>query len=246
MLAIKLKRQAKAKAEALAAKQAATSAVNITLLDATHNEPSGSYTQPSLADRPWEETQAILKEDLSRLRTLSGSQEKDPYKEELIKKYRPVVEQLLETHQGKYGNLDVMWYWFMWQVDVGNLEQVHDAFRAAIDGGLETPIKWNSNGMTAYCDIIYRYSDKAHKAQAEFNRDYLINAVKDLQSGELATNAPLKVKMFKLVGDWSLAKGEKKQAHDLFEVVMKLDPKKGGRKTTLNELREELGYDQPN
>jgi hypothetical protein len=52
--------------------------------------------------------------------------------------------------------------------------------------------------------------------------------------------------MFRLVGDWHFDAGEKKEAHDLFEQVMKLDPRKGGRKTKLNELKEELGYDSPN
>lgn len=210
-------------------------------------QPEASSTlRPAFADKPWEETQAALKNDLGFLKSLSGSKEKDPYKEELVKKYRPLVEKLLETHKGNYTNLEVMWWFYLWQVDLGQFEEVYDDFRLAIEGGLEPPMTWRTNGHTAFCDLVFTYSHKAVQKKKEFKREYLINAVKDLRSGQLATNAPLKVKMFRLVGDWHFDAGEKKEAHDLFEQVMKLDPRKGGRKTKLNELKEELGYDSPN
>ncbi|WP_295899011.1 phage terminase small subunit [uncultured Vibrio sp.] len=214
---------------------------------ATDEKTEVSITaSPAFSAKPWEETQIILKQDLNFLRTLSGSKEKDPYKEELINKYRPLVERLLETHQGNYGNLDVMWYFYLWHVDLGKLEDIHSDFRLAIDGGLETPNGWKMDGQTAFLGYIFNYSLHAYKAKEAFNREYLISAVKDVQSGELATNAPLKVKIFRLVGDWHFDAGEKKQAHDLFEKVMKLAPKDGGRVTKLKDLKEELGYDRPN
>lgn len=202
--------------------------------------------RPAFLGKPWEETQAMLKRDLEYVRTLSGSKEKDPFKEELIKKYRPLVEELLETHKGNYGNLDVMWWWFLWHVDLGKLEDIYEDFRAAIGAGLECPNTWKMNGQTAFLGYVQKYSQRAYEAKQPFNREYLVNAVKDIRAGELATNPPLKVKMFRLVGDWHFEAGEKKEAHDLFEQVMKLDPSKGGRKIKLKELREELGYDSPN
>lgn len=194
-----------------------------------------------ITDKPWEETQAMLKQDLEYLRTLAGSQEKDPFKAQLVEKYRPVVEQLLTTHDN-LDNLDVIWWFYQWQVDLGLLTEIHDQLRAAIDKGLETPNSWKVNGQTGYCDIVFKYSFKANEQKQEFNREYLIQAVSDLQQGKLATNAPLKVKMFRLVGDWHYENGEKEQAYTMFDAVMKLDPNKGGRKTKLNELKDELGY----
>ncbi len=198
-----------------------------------------------IAAKPWEETQVMLKKDLEYVRTLPGSQEKDPFKAELVEKYRPVVERLLTTHTN-LENLDVIWWFYQWQIDLGHLPEVHDQLREAIDKGLETPNTWKVNGQTGYCDIVFKYSFKAQEQKQEFNREYLIQAVSDLQQGKLATNAPLKVKMFRLVGDWHYDNGEKEQAYTLFETVMKLDPKKGGRKTKLNELKEELGYGDSN
>ncbi|WP_019275983.1 phage terminase small subunit [Vibrio coralliilyticus] len=232
MLSILMKRQAQLKPKQV---------------NAEAQQPEVSViARPAFLGKPWEETQAMLKQELKYVRTLSGSKEKDPFKEELIKKYRPLVEELLETHKGNYGNLDVMWWWFLWHVDLGKLEDIYEDFRAAISAGLECPNTWKMNGQTAFLGYVQKYSQKAYEAKKPFNREYLVNAVKDLRAGELATNPPLKVKMFRLVGDWHFEEGEKKEAHDLFEQVMKLDPSKGGRKTKLKDLREELGYDSPN
>ncbi|MGF1842257.1 phage terminase small subunit [Vibrio clamense] len=210
------------------------------------DEPGGvlnTLVHSTFIDRSWEDTQAMLKQDLARVRTLSGSKEKDPYKESLIDKYRPLVEQLRDTHKGDYGNLDVMWWFYLWHVDLNKFEDIHDDFRAAIDAGLETPTNWKMNGQSAYCGYVFKYAHDAHTKKVAFKPDYLLAAVRDLLKGDLATNAPLKVKMFRLVGDWHFEAGEKEQAHNLFELVMKLDPDKGGRKTKLKDLKEALGYE---
>ncbi len=234
MLSIKLKRQQQANAQAKVEAKATTLAqVNMV--------PNIEPTYASFAAKPWDEVQATLKQDLARLRTLAGSQEKDPYKAELVKKYQPIVAKLLASHDN-LENLDVIWWFYQWQVDLGLLPEIHDQLREAIDKGLETPQTWKSNGQTSYCDIVFTYSHKAHDQKLDFNRDYLIQAVSDLQEGKLATNAPLKVKMFRLVGNWHYDAGDKEQAYTLFYTVMQLDPKKGGCKIKLNKLKDELGY----
>lgn len=237
MLSILKKRQAQ--------QRKITTTAPKTQIEVAETLASESPNLSTLADKPWEETQAMLKQDLAYVRTLAGSQEKAPFKAELVKKYRPVVEKLLSTHDN-LENLDVIWWFYQWQIDLGLLPEVHDQLRTAIDKGLETPNSWKVNGQTGYCDIVFQYSYKANEQKQEFNRDYLIQAVSDLQQGKLATNAPLKVKMFRLVGDWHYENGEREQAYNLFDAVMKLDPNKGGRKTKLNELKEELGYGDSN
>lgn len=195
-----------------------------------------------VAASPWSEMQHKLKLDLEYARTLAGSEEKIPFKLELIKKYKPHVMDLLQTHENLEG-LDVIWWWYQWQIDCGQFEEFHDAFKALILRGLETPRGWRSNGQTAYCDIVFQYSHQAHKASKPCNHQYLMDAVQDLLSGSLATNAPLKVKMFRLVGDWFESEGRQAEALALFERVMMIDPKNGGRKTKVKELKEVLGHE---
>ena len=234
MLTLLLKRKARARKELET--RDIPACVEIDATECTVNK------RPSLEDKPWPAVQNTLKNDLEYARTLAGSQEKIPFKEELVKKYRPLVNNLLNTHQSLEG-LDVVWWFYQWQIDIGLLPLMHDAFKAAVLKGLDTPHNWKSNGQTAYCDIIFKYSYDAHKANAVFNHSYLDKAIKDLLQGDLATNPPLKVKMLRLAGDLLLEAGDREQALVLFEMIMKIDPEKGGRKTKVKTLREELGYE---
>ncbi len=204
---------------------------------------SSSGNREKRSERAWEDIQAGLKQDLAYLRTLAGSQEKNPYKQTLIDKYRPTVESLLTTHN-TLGGLDIVWWFYQWQIDLGRFEQIQADFRQAIDNGLETPASWKSNGQTAYCDTVFTYSFEADRDEKKCEKQYLTDTVTDLQEGKLATNAPLKVKMFRLLGDWYLKAEDQEKAYALYQQVMQLDPSKGGRKTRLKELAETLGYDQ--
>ena len=231
MLTLLLKRQARAKKELK--KQSEPIQSEIVSI--------GGAIKPRLAleDKPWPEVQNTLKNDLEYSRTLAGSQEKIPFKKELIQKYKSLVTNLLASHENLDG-LDVVWWFYQWQVDCGLLPFMHDSFKAAVLKGLDTPVNWKSNGQTAYCDIVFKYSHEAHKANVEFNSTFLSGAINDLLAGNIATNPPLKVKMFRLAGDLLLQAGKSQDALTLYELVMKLDPQKGGRKIKLEKLKEEL------
>lgn len=234
MLAILLKRRARAKKEQ--EKQ------NVLIPNEIASTESVGKKRLALEDKPWPEVQNALKKDLEYSRTLAGSQEKIPFKKELIKKYKSLVTRLLATHENLDG-LDVVWWFYQWQIDCGLLPLMHDSFKAAVLKGLDTPANWKSNGQTAYCDIVFKYSHEAHKRNVEFNTAYLSGAINDLLAGNIATNPPLKVKMFRLAGDLLLQAGETQDALTLYEIVMKIDPQKGGRKTKVKELKEALGHE---
>lgn len=201
--------------------------------------PSDATSSDTLLSKSWDEVQCILSTDLEFVRTLAGFEEKNTFRKELIKKYKAQAEHLLATRQNLEG-LDLLWWYYLWQVDCGLLESVHDDFKAAIMRNLSTPKRWNTNGQTAYCDIIFKYSHHAHAAKTPFNHTYLSQAIADIAEGRLAINAPLKVKMFRLAGKLLDEAGAKEDAITLFEVVMEMDPKRGGCKKRLQELKEEL------
>lgn len=212
----------------------------------TSEEPtvalSASQSDP-FSNKSWDEVQRILEADLGFVRTLAGFEEKNTFRKELIKKYKEQADHLLATRVNLEG-IDLLWWYYMWQVDCGLLDLIHDEFRAAISRGLSTPQKWNSNGEVAYCDVIFRYSDNAYKAKVTFNRTYLSQAIIDIAEGKLAINAPLKVKMFRLAGKLLDEAGAKEEALALFEAVMQMDPNRGGCKKRLQELKEELEHEQ--
>ena len=196
-----------------------------------------------IEDKPWDEIQNSLKLDLEYVRTLAGSQEKSPFKVTLIEKYRALVNRLLESHQDLQG-LDVIWWFYQWQIDVGLLVDVHDAFKALVLKGLNSPQGWRSNGQTAYCDIIFKYCNDAVAKKQVFNLQYLADTVTDLMAGRLATNAPLKVKLYRLSGDMLASTGNIKEALLLYNTVMRIEPKTGGRKTKIKELEALIDKDE--
>ncbi|MGR6860802.1 phage terminase small subunit [Aliivibrio salmonicida] len=212
----------------------------------TSGEPtvalSASQSDP-FANKSWDEVQRILETDLGFVRTLAGFEEKNTFRKELIKKYKEQADHLLATRVNLEG-IDLLWWYYMWQVDCGLLDLIHDDFRASISRGLSTPQKWNSNGEVAYCDVIFKYSDSAYKAKVAFNHTYLSQAITDITEGKLAINAPLKVKMFRLAGKLLDEAGAKEGALALFEAVMQMDPNRGGCKKRLQELKEELEHEQ--
>ena len=192
-------------------------------------------------DKPWDEQQHELSRDIEYARTLAGSQEKTPFKKELVKKYSNIVQRLLSTHDDLDG-LDVVWWYYQWQVDVGLLPLVYDDFHAAVQRGLSSPKNWKSNGQTAFCDIIFKYTDEAYKQERTLNAQYLFDAVENIVKGTFAVNVPLKVKVFRLAGDLLVRYGSKEEALVLFEQVMTIDPK-GGCKNKIKTIKEELGHE---
>lgn len=193
-------------------------------------------------NKSWDEVQRTLETDLGFVRTLAGFEEKNAFRKELIKKYKGQAEHLLATRANLEG-LDLLWWYYLWQVDCGQLELIHDEFRSAVSRGLSTPRKWSSSAEVAYCDVIFRYSDSAHKANTTFNHAYLTRAIVDINEGKLAVNGPLKVKMFRLAGKLLDGAGAKKEALALFEAVMQMDPNRGGCKKRIQELKEELEHE---
>ena len=240
MLTLLKKRQDRAAAKA--ALENPTEEIQDQVADGSTIVPSTSPSDP-LAGKPWDEIQRILAVDLELVRILASFEEKNAFRKELIKKYKAQVEHLLSSHKNLEG-LELIWWFYLWQVDCGLLPLVHDDFKAAVMRGLNTPQKWSTNGQTAYCDIIFKYSHKAHAEKVAFNPQYLFNAITDVVAGKIAINAPLKVKMFRLAGDLLDGSGKKEEALALFEAVMQMDPNKGGRKTRVKELKGELGHEQ--
>lgn len=244
MFTLLKKRQARA-AALLASQQSDENVLNTeSFTDTSSNSETENTTNTAtLKGKPWDEVQRILAMDLEFVRTIAGFEDKNEFRKELIKKYKDQVDHLLTIHDRLEG-LDLIWWYYLWQIDCGLLPLVHDDFKAAILRGLETPQRWNTNGETAYCDVIFKYSHKAHTEKTPFNTQYISNAITDIVEGKMAINAPLKVKMFRLAGDLLDESGNKKEALSLFEAVMQMDPKKGGRKKRVKELNEELTHEQ--
>ena len=192
----------------------------------------------------WSKTKKNLANDLMYLKTLAGSEEKNPYKIELIDKYQQIVKSLLASHTD-LAQLDVVWWWFVWSIDLGRIDEVYADFKDAIARNLTVPDCYRSNAHTAFSDLIFKHSDSQRREKKVFNTAYLEHVVIDVQSGNYAINAALKSKIFRLAGDIALENGDKEKAVTLFELAIGLDPK-CGRKQLLTELKANNREDDAN
>ncbi|ODS09734.1 phage terminase small subunit [Vibrio scophthalmi] len=213
-----------------------------------HVEPQNDSTEQTsptpgsisvgFADKSWDEISHTLKQDLARIKTLAGFEEKTPYKQEMIAKYKPVAEKLMATHEN-LGGLDLLWWWFLWQIDCGLFTAIHDDFRQAIERGLDAPHGWKSDGQTAFCDFVFEYTLESKKAGIAFEPRFLTSAIESIQAGELAINPALKSKMYRLMGELYDAQEDKVNALKFYEMSLVLDPK-CGKKGRIKTLKEEL------
>ncbi|MFA1562807.1 phage terminase small subunit [Aliivibrio fischeri] len=208
----------KALVEAKTAIKTRTIFVTTSLLKSKSENINEKRIQPlnsSFVNKSWDEIQHELKVDLKYDQTLTRLQEKMAFKLCMIKKYTPIVEHLLNTHDN-FERLDIIWWYFQWQIDCGALTDIHDTFKYCVLNGLNSPKGWSFDGQTAYLNIIFKCSDIAYKAGIPFNMHYLIEAVCDISNGILKTNPQLKVKLFRLAGDVLFDAGKNEEARSLF------------------------------
>lgn len=189
-------------------------------------------------------TFATLKEslpsDLTTLKHANGDAERDPFKTELIEKYRAYAQAMMQ--HSNWAGQKIIFYWLLWRLDIEGFEAVQPDFYRAIQHGLTTPDEFKRDWQTLYLDTVYKYTNEAFKAKKDFIYDYLEQAVNSLNTGELVTNVPLKSKIFALIGkiEFSAQKFEKAIKH--FQTALNLDDGAGVKKL-LKQAQEELKKD---
>ncbi len=193
------------------------------------------------AGQQFEALKASLSADLETLKLSNGDEERNPFKIELIEKYRSMAETLMASHQN-WAGLKSVFYFLMWRLDIEGFEAVQaDLFRG-IEHGLTTPDSFKRDFQTLYLDQLQEYVAAAMKAEAEFNVDYLQTAIQALSTGNLVTVAPLKAKLYAWYGKVCLMKNEPEQAIKSFETALNLD-ERVGVKTILKETKAQVNPD---
>ncbi len=177
-------------------------------------------------------TFATLKESLSAdlitLKHANGDAERNPFKKELIVKYHDYVKAMMQ--HSNWAGQTVIFYWFLWRLDIEGFESVQSEFYSAIEHGLTTPESFKRDWQTFYLDTVYRYTNEALKAQKEFKSAYLKQAIIDLNNGKMVTNIPLKSKLYALIGKVYFSEKAFGKAIKNFETALNLDEGVGVKK----------------
>lgn len=188
---------------------------------------------------------AVLKDslqaDLTTLKHANGDAERNPFKQELIEKYREYAESMMANHDNWSGQT-VVFYWLIWRFDTEGFESVQQDWYRAIEHGLTTPQGFNRDWQTFYLDEVHNYSKSAFKEEREFNEDYLFGAIDALVKGEIVTNEALKSKLYVIAGKLAFKNEDWQKAAKYCQTALNLNPN-AGVKTLLKEALEKAETD---
>lgn len=180
------------------------------------------------SNKAFDQLKDSLEADLITLNRANGDEERDPFKADLIEKYREYAEHLMTFDS--YKDLTVLFYWLMWRLDLEGFAAVQADWLTAVQKGLTSPVKFSRDFVTIYLDELRNYSETAFKAGEEFNDQLLADAIDTLNSGEWAINAALKSKLYVINGKVLHKKGEFESAVKNYETALNLNPKAGVKK----------------
>lgn len=195
-----------------------------------------SGTAPGQNDK-FAELKANLANELITLKAANGDEERTPYKKELIEKYRPFAESLMEF--ADWGNLDVLFWWLMWRLDVEGFEAVQPEWFRGTERGLNCPLPFKRDWQTMYVDELFNYTKREFEADQPFERNFMMIAIAEIESGLLVINAPLKSKLYKLSGQIHQKLGQDENALSDYEKALNYD-EQVGVKTVIKELKAKL------
>jgi len=183
-----------------------------------------------------------LTTDLGILKQLSGDEERNPYKQELIEKYKPLVQQIMSSHQN-WARQNALFWWLMWRIDVEPFMSVVDDLKSAVEHGLTTPQEFKRDWQTIYLDQVFQHFDQALKKEDLNNLHILQDAIASIRQGKIVTNVPLKAKLYALNGKFAHKTKDFETAQKNYKQAINLD-EKSGVKRLLSEVTEKLESEQ--
>lgn len=192
--------------------------------------------------RKLDEIKEQLDDDLITLSKLNGDEEKTPFKEELIEKYRSLCESLMESHKN-WARLKVLFWWLMWRLDTEGFDAVQTDWYRGTENGLTSPDQFKRDWQTIYLDELNTFAKDNLDKLTDDQLNYLSIAAAELESGLLVTNAALKAKIYKVYGQALQAKGQKESALAAYKTAFEFDDGVGVKKV-ITTLEKELKTDE--
>lgn len=193
---------------------------------------SAAAKTPSNPDSQTKSAFAGLKENLENelitLNQANGDEERDPYKKELIEKYREFANHLMTFDNFK--DLTVLFRWLMWRLDLEGFEAVQADMLNAVNKGLTSPKEFKRDFVTIYVDEVFAYSNTAFKKGSEFNAEFLTHVIDNINAGEWAINPEIKAKLFALLGKIQHKNGNCEMAAKSYATALNLNSRVGVKK----------------
>lgn len=168
--------------------------------------------------------------DRQTLKLLSGNEHREPFKLELIEKYRPLCEYFMQ-HYDDWAHLDCLFWWLLWRSDVDEFADIQGELYQAVQRGLTTPTKgFERDWQTFYSDFVYLHCDEKIKADESWDATSLSQLVDDIANGDIIINGPLKAKVYAVYGKVSMNAGNTEIAVKAFKTALNLNENVGVKK----------------
>jgi len=168
--------------------------------------------------------------DRQTLKLLNGNEQREPFKIELIEKYRPLCEYFMRNYDD-WARLDCLFWWLMWRSDVEAFTDVQGDLYQAVQHGLTTPTKnFERDWQTFYSDLVYLCCDENIKTDESWDASCLSKLVDDIANGDIIINAPLKAKIYAVYGKVAMNSGNTETASKAFKTALNLNEKVGVKK----------------
>lgn len=178
-----------------------------------------------------------LSSDLETLKILKGDQQRDPLKADMIEKYRPLCEWYMENFDD-WGHLQSLAWWFIWQYDLVEFENVEPLLYQGVTHDLTTPREFKGTWQSWYCDVVKDHYTEQLKAEKNPNSAVISKVITDIVNGEIVLNQPLKAKLFALYGKVALLAEDHATAAKAFEKALSFDEAVGVKKLLKTALEK--------
>jgi hypothetical protein len=178
---------------------------------------------------------------LGMLKSLSGDEERNGYKAQLITQYRELALHIMDVCED-WGRQDVLALWLIWRMDVEGFMSVQADMFEGVLRGLTTPINYNRDWQSVYLTEMESYYTEAAKAGTVETTEPLDAVIECFSDGRITATPELKARIFKVYGH-CLAETDPQTALNAYEKAELLDPKIGvkTRKDKIIKLLEGEG-----
>ena len=174
---------------------------------------------------------------LAMLKSLSGNEERTPYKMQLIAQYKELAQHIMNTCED-WGRQDVLAYWLIWRLDVEGFESVQPEMYQGILHGLTTPVNYNRDWQALYLTEMESYYTELAKTDSVINVEPIQQAIDDLATGAMTATPEMKARIFKVYGH-VLFESNPALALEAYEKATLLEPNIGVKKRT-EQLKAKL------
>lgn len=187
-----------------------------------------------------------LEQDAQRLQGLTLEEKGEMKRDELLPRYRPVVDAYLaacEDGEEPYRN-PVLVQVMIWLFDLGEIQPALDLAKVAHEQHQPMPERFNRSLETYVADALREWAEN-QQAEGDPIEPYFSDTFDRIRSEQWQVNPAALMKLHKLAGQECQKREALEDALAHYKTAVKLDPKRSKVKTVIARLEKQLASKAP-